>query len=166
MLKAVLTSLFIFILGAVAFAQTDSTTKPSAVKTLSLKQYDALQRGDDLYNMSWAAELNHYPAPDKILLLKDKLKLDDAQVSKITAINTELIRKKKEMGVFIIRNERAIDSLFRLKKINDGNLIFYTNRYGIYQGELRNAILQACLKTQKLLTAKQISKFERLQDNK
>lgn len=166
MLKTVLTLTFITILSAGAIAQTDSTTKPSAVKTLSLKQYDALQKGNDLYNMSWAAELNHYPAPDKVLAAIDKLKLDDAQVSKITAINTELIRKKKEMGMFIIRNERAIDSLFRLKKINDGNLIFYTNRYGIYQGELRNAILQACLKTQKLLTAKQINKFERLQENK
>lgn len=166
MLKSILSLFFIGTLSITASAQTDSTTKPSAVKTLSLKQYDALQKGDDLYNMGWAAELNHYPAPDKVLAAKDKLKLDDTQLSRITAINTELIRKKKEMGVFIIRNERAIDSLFRVKKINDGNLIYYTNRYGIYQGELRNAILQACLKTQKLLTAKQINKFERLQDNK
>ncbi|MCC8410614.1 hypothetical protein LJ707_16850 [Mucilaginibacter sp. UR6-1] len=166
MLKSILSLSFISIISVSAFAQTDSTGKPSTVKTLSLKQYDALQKGEDMYHMGWAAELNHYPAPDKVLASKDKLKLDDAQVSKITAINTELIRKKKEMGVFIIRNERAIDSLFRIKRINDGNLIYYTNRYGIYQGELRNAILQACLKTQKLLTAKQINKFERLQDNK
>jgi hypothetical protein len=166
MLRSILSFSIISVFSLSAFAQTDSTTKPSAVKTLSLKQYDALQKGEDMYNMAAAAVLNHYPAPDQVLSVKDKLKLDDAQVSKISAINTELIRKKKEMGMFIIRNERAIDSLFRGKKINDGNLIYYTNRYGIYQGELRNAILQACLKTQKLLTAKQINKFKRLQENK
>ncbi|MBE9584687.1 hypothetical protein IM792_09540 [Mucilaginibacter sp. JRF] len=166
MLRSILSLSIISVFSLSVFAQTDSTTKPSVVKTLSLKQYDALQKGDDMYNMAAAAVLNHYPAPDQVLSVKDKLKLDDAQVSKISTINTELIRKKKEMGVFIIRNERAIDSLFRIKKINDGNLIYYTNRYGIYQGELRNVILQACLKTQKLLTAKQINKFERLQENK
>lgn len=165
MLKTLLLSIFIT-LSTCAFSQTDSTAQPSPVNTLNLKQYDALQKGIDLYNMGLVAELNHYPAPDKVLQYQSALKLEATQISQITAINTELERKKKEMGIFIIRNEKIIDSLFRTKKINDGNLIFYTNRFGIYQGELRNAILQACLKTQKLLTAKQINKFDRLQGNK
>ncbi len=73
---------------------------------------------------------------------------------------TELIRKKKEMGVFIIRNERVLDSLLRNNKLSDGTLIFYTNRSGLYYGELRNAILQACYATKQVLTPLQIKWFE------
>ena len=153
--------------AATGYAQTtDSLSQLSPVKILSLKQYDALQKGNDLYNMAQAGELNHYPSPGKVLIYKKELDLSPVQVSKLTAMDTELLRKKKEMGVFIIRNERTIDSLFRTRKANDGNIIFYTNRYGIYQGELRNAILQACLNTQNLLTPKQINKFERLHADK
>ncbi|GAA4332284.1 hypothetical protein GCM10023149_38470 [Mucilaginibacter gynuensis] len=163
--------LFSFMLMAVAsagYAQTivDSSATRSPVKTLNLKLYDALLKGEDVYDMALAGELNHYPSPGKILDYKKELDLSPQQVTKLTTINTELIRKKKEMGSFIIKNERVIDSLFRTKKANDGNIIFFTNRYGIYHGELRNAILQACVKVQSLLTPKQISKFERLLNGK
>ncbi len=67
------------------------------------------------------------------------------------------------MGRFIIKNERALDSLFRLKRLDDGTLIFYTNRYGLYQGELRNAILQAYIKIGTILTADQVKKYHKLQ---
>ena len=70
------------------------------------------------------------------------------------------------MGLIIIGNEKTIDSLFRTNRLDDGSLIFYTNRYGLYQGELRNAILQACLATRGLLSQQQISKFEALQKAK
>ncbi|MFD2145545.1 hypothetical protein [Mucilaginibacter antarcticus] len=50
--------------------------------------------------------------------------------------------------------------------MQDGNVIFYTNRYGLYQGELKNAMLQACLSTQKLLSAQQIARLEALQKRK
>ncbi|RYZ99868.1 MAG: hypothetical protein EOP47_15630 [Sphingobacteriaceae bacterium] len=162
MLKLLLYSLLI-LAATNGFAQTiDSLTQPSPVKTLTLKQYIALQNGDDLYNMAQSGALNHYPLPGNVLKFKKELDLSPVQTTKLTTIDTELLRKKKEMGVFIIRNEKAIDSLFRTRKANDGKVIFYTNRYGIYQGELRNAILQACLSTQKLLTPKQITMFERL----
>ena len=44
-----------------------------------------------------------------------------------------------------------------------GKIIFYTNRHGLYQGELKNAILQACFATEKQLTPQQIKRFEALQ---
>jgi hypothetical protein len=165
-MKKLLLSLLIVLLYCRANAQTttaDSTPKKSTVKTLSNKQYNALLNGEDTYGMALVAELNHYPIPEKVIKYKKELNLSPDQVSKLTAINKELQRKKIEMGVIIIRNERTLDSLFHYKKLDNGSLIFYANRYGLYQGELRNAILQACLVTRGLLTPQQINKFEALQ---
>lgn len=129
---------------------------------MSYKQYKAYLDGDDIVQMDGVAELNHYPSPEGALALKTQLALTADQLTKITAINTELVRKKKEMGRFIIKNERALDSLFRIKQIDDGTLIFYTNRAGAYQGELRNAILQTYLKVNAILTPEQVKKYQQI----
>jgi hypothetical protein len=149
----------------IAKAQTkpDSALKHSPFKTLSDVQYNALLNGDDLYNMDLAATLNNYPLPEKALKYKHELDLSPIQVSKLTAIEKEFHRKKVEMGLTIINNERTLDSLFHYHLLNNGTLIFYTNRYGLYQGELRNTILQACLATRVLLSQQQINKLAALQ---
>ena len=146
-------------------AQTpaDSTLKKSPLKTLSYEQYNALVNGEDIYGMSLAGELNHYPSPEKVIKYKRELDLSPIQVSKITAINKEFHRKKLEMGQTIIKNERVLDSIFKYHRLDNGSLIYYTNRYGLYQGELRNTILQACLATRVLLSQQQIDRFEALQ---
>lgn len=144
--------------------QPDSTLKKSPVRTLSDKQYNALLSGDDLYGMPLVAELNHYPMPDKVIKFKKELGLSPNQISKIGAIATELHRKRVEMGAFIITNEETLDKLFRKQKLNNGDVIFYATRSGLYYGELRNAILQACLSTGDLLAPQQIKKLETLQN--
>jgi hypothetical protein len=155
--------LTLFCMRANAQSPADSTTiKKSTLKTLSDVQYTALLNGDDIYGMALAAELNHYPSPEKVIKYKRELDLSPIQVTKITAINKELRRKKLEMGLIIIHNERTIDSIFRYHRLDNGSLIFYANRYGLYQGELRNTILQACLVTRTLLSQQQINKFESL----
>lgn len=141
----------------------DSSLKHSPLKTLSYEQYNALIKGDDIYSMSLAAELNHYPSPDKVLKLKKEVNLSPTQISRISAIAKELHRKKLEMGLIIINNERTLDSIFRYNRVDNGSLIFFANRYGLYQGELRNAILQACLATRVLLSDQQVRRYEALQ---
>jgi len=160
-----LPTLILILVCATAEAQTkaDSTVKQSPLKTLSNEQYNALLKGDDIYGMSLAAELNHYPLPDKVIKFKKEINLTPVQVTKIAAIAKELHRKKLEMGLIIINNEKTIDSLFRINKFDDGSLIFFANRYGLYQGELRNAILQACLATRNLLSLQQVNKYATLQ---
>jgi hypothetical protein len=71
-----------------------------------------------------------------------------------------LHRKKLEMGGIVIRNEHMLDSLFKMHNIDDGAIIFYANRSGLYYGELRNAILQACYATERLLSPVQIRLLE------
>lgn len=140
--------------------------KKSPVKTLTYKQYDALMKGEDLYDMALPATLNHYPMPDDVIKYKKGLDLSPVQISKIAAIGKELHRKRVEMGPIIIKNENMLDSLFRTHNIDDGTLIFYANRYGLYQGEIRNAILQACYATEKLLSPAQVKKLEELENHK
>ncbi|WP_461453628.1 hypothetical protein [Mucilaginibacter sp.] len=148
------------------YAQTDSSVNHSTVKSITSARYEALINGVDLDNMAAVAELNHYPMPDKVLQYKKQLDLSPIQLSKLTAINTELHRKRVEMGGNIITNEKKLDDLFRTHQLDDGTIIFYTNRYGLYQGEIRNAILQACYKTEGLLSEGQIKLFEKLENHK
>jgi hypothetical protein len=152
----------LFTVSQICFAQLAKDSIASPVRTLNYKQYNAYLNGDDYDNMALVAELNEYPSPQKTIELKKQLGLSPEQLTKITAINTELLRKKKEMGRFIIKNERVLDSLFRIRQIDDGSLVFYGQRTDLYRGELRNAILQAYLKVNGILTPNQIKRYQQL----
>lgn len=144
------------------FAQTDSL-KHSPVRTLTDAQYTAWQNGTDLENHSYVAELNHYPLPDGVLKFKKELDLSPIQVTKLNEVIKMMKLKKTEVGISVIRNERTLDSLFRTGRLDEGSIIFYGNRYGLYEGEYRTALLIACFNTRKLLTAQQLKKFEAIQ---
>jgi len=138
------------------------TIPHSPVRSLSDEKYNALLKGEGFDDMSLVGELNHYPLPDKALKFKVQLGLNPGQITKLKDLSANLQRKKKEMGANIIRNERMLDTLFHTKEIVDGTIIFYTNRYGLYMGEVRNAVLQACLTTEEILSDVQIRKLESL----
>ncbi len=144
-------------------AQSVDSTKKSPVRTLTYQQYNAYLKGEAANEMAKVAEINHYPLPDKVLKLKKELDLSPIQIKNIEAANNYMHRRRLQIGGSVVSTERALDSLFRTNKVDDGNIIFYTNRYGLYQGELKNAILQACLATEKQLTPQQIKRFEALQ---
>ncbi|RZA02206.1 MAG: hypothetical protein EOP47_07930 [Sphingobacteriaceae bacterium] len=146
-----------------ANSQSVDTVKKSPVRTLTLQQYNAYLKGEGGSEMAMVAEINHYPMPDKVLKLKKELDLSPIQIKNIEAANNYMRRRRLQIGGSIISTEKALDSLFRTNKMDDGKLIFYTNRYGLYQGELKNAILQACFATEKQLTPQQIKRFEALQ---
>ena len=135
----------------------------SPLKTMTDARYNAYLNGDDLDDMALAGELNHFPSPDKVLKYKKQLDLSPIQVGQLTKLANDLHRKKVEMGTNIIRNEKMLDSLFRIRRADEGSLIFYTNRSGLYYGELKGAILMACYNTEKLLTPAQIKKLEALE---
>ncbi|MGZ3749978.1 MAG: hypothetical protein ACXVB0_06660 [Mucilaginibacter sp.] len=135
----------------------------SPIKTITDKQYNAYLDGDDFFDMALVGEMNHYPSPDKVLKFKVQLGLNPGQINKLKDLAAILHRKKVEMGENIIRNEKMLDSLFHSKQVIDGTLIFYTNRSGLYYGELRGAILMACYDTEKILSDDQIKKLEALE---
>lgn len=151
--------------GNVLFPVIDSgsTVNISPLKSMSFTQYRAFVNGEDQSNMAAVADVNHYPDPQKTITWKKELVLTNAQLTQINTINTELVRKMKEMGQNIIKNEKTLEELFRTKKVIDGTLIFYTNRFGLYQGEQKNAVLQAYVKVYAILTPVQRKKYEQLQ---
>jgi len=164
-MKSLLPVFFVLMIVCKVSAQTladSATIKKSTLKTITDEEYTALLNGKDLFHMSLAAELNHYPSPEKALKYKKELDLSPQQLAKLNPIVKELHRKILEMGLIIIRNERTLDSIFKYNKLDNGSLIFYANRYGLYQGELRNVILQSCLVTKNLLTPQQVRKIESL----
>lgn len=152
-----------FIKGYAQSPADSAIVKKSTLKTITDEEYTALLDGSDLYHMSLAAELNHYPSPEKAMKYKKEIGLTKEQEDKLRPVIKELHRKILEMGLIIIRNERTLDSIFKYRKVNDGSLIFYANRYGLYQGELRNVILKSCLVTKSILTPTQITKIESLE---
>ena len=161
MLKLLSAIILLFFISHNSKAQsTDSLLKPSPIKTLTTEQYNALIKGRDQYGMGLVAELNGFPTPEKALKYKKELDLSPTQIAALTKITTELKRKKIEMGGFIVTNETKLDNMFRSKKLTEGDILFYANRTGIYQGELRIAILLAAYNTYKLLSPQQINKLQ------
>ncbi len=130
----------------------------SPVKSLTKFEYDAYQNGDPM-RFTQPAELNNYPSPTKALALEKHLKLTAAQKNQLTTAAEALRFKAKEMGRSIIQNEKKLYDLFMNGKIDEGSLIYFSNQYGLYQGELRNAHLQAHLKTKRILTPDQLKKI-------
>jgi hypothetical protein len=163
-----LKSVFIFLLLQTVtkglYAQQDSLNQPKKELFTEplLGKFNAYRATKNNEGLQDIADRNGYPSPQKVLQWQKVLLLNDRQKTSIGSINKELLRKVNEMNNFLITNERTMDSLFRYKKINNGTLIYYTNRYGLYHGELRNAVLQACVKTEAILTASQIKKYAQL----
>lgn len=133
----------------------------SPIKSLTLAEYQAYQVGADM-GMAKPAELNNYPAPKNVLRFEKDLKLNSTQKSQLKAAVEALDFKAREMGRFILQHEKKLNDLFATGKANEGSLIYYCNQIGLYQGELRNAHLQAHLKAKRILTPDQLKKYSRL----
>jgi hypothetical protein len=164
MLKTLLSFTLILFFAIIAHAQSPAdSVKRSPARTLTPQQYQAYLKGQAGDDMAKVAEMNHYPMPDKVLKWRNELDLSPIQIKKITEINAYMHRRRLQNGSSVVDTERKLDSLFRYNKMDEGNLTFYATRYGSYQGELKNAILQACLATEKLLSPQQITRLESLQ---
>ncbi|KHJ37818.1 hypothetical protein PBAC_19790 [Pedobacter glucosidilyticus] len=140
--------------------QTDSV-KSNTPAYLSHEQYMAYTKASPL-GMVLIAETNNYPSPKKALQYAQQLNLSSVQKMQITQILNEMTRKAKEMDNFILAQESKLNTLFKEQKINEGSLIFYTNKIGALQGELRNAYLKAHIATKKVFSATQLQKYKQL----
>jgi hypothetical protein len=166
MFKTLLTLFLCLSCCKALFAQTDSSVTPSVIKTLTLKQYTDYQKGPALAEMALPATLNRYPMPDDVLRYKKELKLLPVQVTRITEISKYLQLKKTEIGQSVLRNEKKLDEMFSTKKLDEGSITFYGNRYGLYEGEYRTSVLTACYNTYNSLTPPQLIKFWQLKNQK
>jgi len=171
-MKRLLLIAILFLSANILFAQNKKSisasdtsealpAESSPIKSLSPKEYASYQNGDDM-GMSKPAELNNYPSPARALALSKELRLTDSQRTQLRAAKEALDFKAREMGRFILQHEKKLNDLFSTGKVNEGSVIYYCNQIGLYQGELRNAHLQAHLKARRILTPDQAQKISRL----
>lgn len=146
---------------SVALTDTTIAVPLSPIASLSPEEYIAYEKGEAM-DMTDVAEVNNYPAPAQALALEEGLKLSTTQKQQLEAAVEALDFKAKEMGRFILQHEKKLNELFSTAKANEGSLIYYCNQIGLYQGELRNAHLQAHLKARRILTPDQLKKYARL----
>jgi hypothetical protein len=145
--------------------KTTTETLKSDVPSLSDTEYNAWLKGSELKtDLTLVAEINNYPTPEKVLKLKKQLDLSPIQINQLNDIVKYLRLKKVEAGGDFVRNEKMLDSLFRTKKANESNIIFFGNRYGLFLGEYRTSLLIACKRTSDVLTSKQLSRYVQLQN--
>lgn len=145
-----------------AKAQQESTGK-SPLKFIEERNYVNYTNGGD-ESLVLIAEVNGYPSVQKVLDLEKKLNLNAAQKSRLQTINAETDRKIKEMGRLLIAEQTKLNVLFETKKVNEGSLIYHTNKIGALEGEMRNAYLKAYLKTREVLTDQQFKKYNSLKN--
>ncbi|MDB5013658.1 MAG: hypothetical protein JWQ25_1860 [Daejeonella sp.] len=172
-MKQILFLTFFVAFFKVGFSQSDlkkSKTTEKSKKTIELpsdkKQAEAIVDSSKIakaVEMVKVAEVNNYPDPCRVIEISNHLKLTPAQLSKLTTIKSSLEFKAKEMDGFINQQEKKLNDLFASGKAEEGSIIYYTNKLGLYEGELRNAYLQAHLKTRYVLTPAQLNKYNQLE---
>ena len=141
----------------------DSVPAKSPIASLTAQEYFDLKNGFDM-GMARVAEIHGYPSPEEVQKHAKELALTSTQKGQLQKILDAWKFKTREMGGFLIAQETKLNNLFASGKATDGAIIYYTNKIGLYQGELRNAHLQANLKTKNLLTGEQLKKYRRLRD--
>lgn len=160
MKKYIFTLLILFQGTMLAFSQDTKAEEvlQSPLKALTDRQYTDLRQGNEM-DMGMVAELNGYPSPLQVSKYEKELALNPNQKIQLKKIIDAWKFKTKEMGQFILKEEAKLDNLFSSGKATDGSVIYFTNQLGLFTGELRNAHLQAHLKTRNILTPAQIKKY-------
>lgn len=163
-MKTLIFTIYFIGLSLAVFAQQDSSFV-SPFPFISGQQYQWYVEGNNP-EMMLMAEVNNYPSPKNTLRFQKQLELTDYQKSQLRAIATETDRKLAEMSRFLIAEQTKLNTLFKTNKITEGSLIYYTNKIGSLEGELRNAYLRAHIQTRRILTPGQLDKYAQLSNNK
>jgi Spy/CpxP family protein refolding chaperone len=133
------------------------------IKALSDEQIKDLKSGKGM-TLALAAELNGYPGPAHVLELADKLNLTSKQQTQ--DLFKAMSKETKALGAQLIKEEKALDLLFKNKKVNPQNLKEATLQIGQTQAKLREAHLRYHLSTVEILTPEQIKSYNKLRGYK
>jgi Spy/CpxP family protein refolding chaperone len=117
----------------------------------------------DAAGQTLVAEMNGFPAPQKIVSFKDQLGLTKDQLRKINEMLTNLPVSATVKGQEIIEAEEGLSSLFESGSINEKTLRAKLERIGKIRSELRFVHLQVYLKEKQILTVKQWERLKELQ---
>ncbi|HZG15424.1 MAG TPA: hypothetical protein VE710_10415 [Candidatus Bathyarchaeia archaeon] len=132
-----------------------------SIRALSTEEIENFQMGKGA-GYALAAELNHYPGPKHVLELAKELELTAEQVQ--IAKEQERLMQEKAIGIGkqIIALEKQLDDAFRSKTITESQLHSLTQQIAEADGRYRYVHLQAHLVMKKVMTEKQIARYDQL----
>ncbi len=132
-----------------------------SIKSLSSLEIESLRYGNGM-GFAKLAELNHYPGPRHVLELADELDLTETQTAETKALFDEMQRSAIDLGEKLIAAESALDREFAQGTMSADYLQGALSEIGEIRAQLRYVHLEAHLRQQRLLTGKQISKYDEL----
>lgn len=162
----------IFVIGAlsaIAVNHVASAAQPAPyagqerreIKALSPEEIRDYLAGKGM-GLAKAAELNRYPGPAHVLELAEKLRLDAEQRARSEAIFSAMQADAVRQGRLLVEKERELDRLFSGGGVTSEDLRVALEEIGRLQAEVRRIHLQAHIEQRKVLTEKQIARYEEL----
>jgi len=153
--------------GAGHGASQDQAAKPYAgmeqrpIKALSPEEIAGLRDGQGL-GMALPAELNGYPGPRHVLDMADDLALSPHQRHQTGEAFAEMKARAADLGVAVIEAERGLDRLFAAGTADQAAIDEATAKVASLRGRLRATHLGYHLLMRQILTAQQVSTYNRL----
>ena len=131
------------------------------IKALSPEEISDYLSGKGM-GLAKAAELNGYPGPVHVLELATQLGLTPEQRAATEALFQKMQQRAMALGRELIEAEGALDRLFASHSASSEAVKVSLTRIARLQGELRQVHLDAHLEQAAVLTAAQITTYERL----
>jgi Spy/CpxP family protein refolding chaperone len=158
--------LFIFVTSAVHGTDTSHTSEYAGqqlrtIKSLSADDVEALQAGKG-WGFAKAAELNGYPGPRHLLDMRDEINLSETQVEQIEALYAHMLVEAVPLGKKMVQLEQGLNESFAQQDINAESLEQQVMAIARVRGALRLVHLRKHLDAAALLTAEQISQYNKL----
>ena len=131
------------------------------IKALSPQEVQDYLEGKGM-GFAKAAELNHFPGPQHVLQLADRLWLTPGQKAHTEQIRAAMQRQATTLGRALVDQERELDRSFASGNIDTAKLRSLVVEIGRLQAEVRKAHLQAHLEQKAILTPAQIAAYDEL----
>lgn len=132
-----------------------------SVRSLSPEEIESLRSGQGM-GFAKLAELNRYPGPRHVLELEKELELTPAQSAETMALFEEMRLSAVALGEELIAAEMALDRRFAGGVISADTLESALMDIGRIRARLRYVHLEAHLRQQRLLTARQIAMYDEI----
>jgi hypothetical protein len=128
------------------------------VKSLSPEQIADLRAGRGM-GASLPAELNGVPGPLHVLELRERLMVTSDQQAALEAVVTEMKTTAQQLGNDVIDAEQRLDLQFKNGSASEASIREATERIGQLNAQLRAVHLVAHLRTQQILTPRQVAAY-------
>jgi Spy/CpxP family protein refolding chaperone len=132
-----------------------------AIKSLSNEDIAELERGGG-WGLAKAAELNGVPGPAHLLEMQEQIGLSKAQIAALEAVFKDMQQKAIAEGKRLIEHETALETAFRAGPPSDEALRKLLADIEASRSALRYIHLAAHLTSPPLLSAEQISLYNKL----